>query len=121
MDYFTKWVEAEATETVTSKDVINFLIKVFARHGSPQVITTDNGPQFSSDMTKIFLDLYDVYVKFVTTYHPESNGLTENRNKEIGKLLRLLGKKNKDWDEILPSALWALRTAKHTTTNHSSF
>jgi thiamine phosphate synthase YjbQ (UPF0047 family) len=87
VDYFTKWVEAEATETVTSKDVINFLIKVFARHGSPQVITTDNGPQFSSDMTKIFLDLYDVYVKFVTTYHPESNGLTENRNKEIGKLL----------------------------------
>ena len=121
VDYFTKWVEAEATETVTSKDVINFLIKVFARHGSPQVITTDNGPQFSSDMTKIFLDLYDVYVRFVTTYHPESNGLTENRNKEIGKLLRLLGKKNKDWDEILPSALWALRTAKHTTTNYSSF
>jgi len=121
VDYFTKWIEAEATETITSKDVINFLIKVFARHGVPQIITTDNGPQFTSDMTKIFLDLYDVYVKFVSTYHPESNGLTENRNKEIGKLLRLLGKKNQDWDEVLPSALWALRTAKHSTTKHSSF
>jgi len=121
VDYFTKWVEAEPTENITSKDVIKFLINVFARHGVPQIITTDNGPQFSSDMTKIFLDLYDVYIKFVTPYHPESNGLVENRNKEIGKLLRLLGKKNKDWDEILPSALWALRTTKNSVTNHSSF
>ena len=64
---------------------------------------------------------YDVYVKFTSTYHPESNGLTENRNKEIGKLLRLLGKKHKEWDEILPSALWALRTTKNVVTNHSSF
>jgi len=121
VDYFTKWVEAEPTETITSKDVIKFLINLFARHGVPQVITADNGVQFTSDMTKIFLDLYDVYIKFTSTYHPESNGLTENRNKEIGKLLRLIGNKNQDWDEILPSALWALRTTKHTSTNHSSF
>ena len=121
VDYFTKWVEAEPTESITSKDVVKFLIKVFARHGVPQVITTDNGVQFTSDMTKVFLDLYDVYVKFVSTYHPESNGLTENRNKEIGKLLRLLGTENRDWDEVLPSALWALRTVKNSTTNHSSF
>ena len=121
VDYFTKWVEAEPTENVTSKEVIKFLINVFARHGVPQVITTDNGVQFTSDMTKIFLDLYDVYVKFSTTYHPETNGLTENRNKEIGKLLRLLSEKHKEWDEVLPSALWALRTTKNSVTNHSSF
>jgi len=73
-------------------------------------------------MTKIFLDLYDVYVKFITPYHPESNnGLVENRNKEIGKLLGLLGQKHKEWDEILPSALWALRTTKNSINNHSSF
>ncbi|KAG4084549.1 hypothetical protein H8356DRAFT_1355643 [Neocallimastix lanati (nom. inval.)] len=39
----------------------------------------------------------------------------------IGKLLRLLGSKNKDWDEVLPSALWALRTTKNKVTKHSSF
>jgi len=130
VDYFTKWVEAEATENITSLDVIRFLINVFSRHGTPQVITADNGVQFTSVMTKIFLDLYDVYIKFTSTYHPESNGLTENRNREIGKYLRLLGTKNRDWDEVLPSALWALRTAQHSvqalswftdarTSNHS--
>jgi len=121
VDYFTKWVEAEPTQTITSQDVIKFLINVFARHGTPQIITADNGAQFSSDMTKIFLDLYDVYIQFTTTYHPESNGLVENRNKEIGKLLRLLGTQNKDWDEVLPSALWALRTTKNSVTKFSSF
>jgi len=121
VDYFTKWVEAEPTENITAKDVIKFLINVFARHGVPQVITTDNGVQFTADMTKIFLDLYDVYVKFTSTYHPESNGLTENRDKEIGKMLRLLSKKHREWDEVLPSALWALRTTKNSVTNHSSF
>ena len=66
MDYFTKWVEAEPTENVTSKDVIKFLIYVFSRHGVPQTIATENGVQFNSDMTKMFLDLYDVYVRFST-------------------------------------------------------
>jgi len=94
---------------------------VFARHGTPQVVTTDNGPQFNSELTRIFLDLYDVYIHFSTTYHPETNGMTENRNREIGKYLRLLGQKEKDWDIVLPSALWALRTSRNTATKHSSF
>jgi len=50
VDYFTKWVEAEPTENITSQDVIKFLINVFARHGVPQVITTDNGVQFTSNI-----------------------------------------------------------------------
>jgi len=65
--------------------------------------------------------LYDVYIKFTVTYHPESNGLTENRNREIGKLLRLLASKEKEWDLVLPFALWALRTSKNSVTKYSSF
>ena len=109
VDYLTKWVEADPLSTIESKDVISFLMKVFARHGIPEVIVTDNGPQFCSDKTKAFLGLYGVLVQFVTVYHPESNGMVENRNKQIGKYLRLLCNKNtQNWDEILPSTLWAL-------------
>jgi len=75
----------------------------------------------SSDFTKLFLDLYDAYERFTSTYHPESNGLTENRNKEIGKYLRLQANKYQEWDELLPAALWALRTANNSTTKFSSF
>jgi len=122
VDYLTKWVEAEATASIESDDVISFLTRVFSRHGIPEVIITDNGPQFTSDKTKAFLDLYGVYVQYVSVYHPESNGMVENRNKEIGKYLKILcNNKVLTWDEMLPSALWALRTCKNETTKFSSF
>jgi len=74
----------------------------------------DDIPQFCSDKTKSFL-YYTEYM-FTSTYHPESNEEVENRNKEIGKYLRLLCNNNQGiWDDMLPSALWALRTCKNET------
>jgi len=58
VDYLTKWVEAEPTGTIDSNDVIFFLTKVFSRHGIPEILITDNDPQFRSEKTKAFLDLY---------------------------------------------------------------
>ena len=81
----------------------------------------DNGPQLNSDYTKIFLDLYGVYIHFVANYHPPSNGLVENRNREIGKQLRNFAGKNDEWDTLLPLALWAIRTAKSSVSGYSSF
>lgn len=119
--YFTKWVEAKPVSTVTAKDVVNFLIESFSRYGFPQVINTDNGRQFIADYNKIFMDLFDVYIQYVCPYHPESNGMVENRNREIGKFLRLLANEEMDWDELFPIALWALRTTKNDATGFSSF
>jgi len=121
VDYFTKWVEAEPTKTITSYDVISFLLKAFCRHGIPEIIVTDNGVQFTSDITKAFVDLYGSYIQFVATYHPESNGLTENRNREIGKLLRTLGEKEENWDTLLFPVLWALKNSTNSATGFSSF
>jgi len=121
VDYFTKWTEAKALVNTTSEDVMEFLIEVFSRHGLPQLVFMDNGVQFTSDYTKISLDLYDTYVHFVSIYHPESNGLVENKNREIGKQLRFLVEENQDWDKYLPLALWALRTSVSVITGFSSF
>jgi len=121
VDYLTKWVEAEPLEKIESDDIIKFLKMVFSRHGIPEILITDNGPQFISDKTKAFLDLHDVYVHYATTYHPATNGEVENRNREISKYLRLLGKMVDTWDETLYRALWALRTAKNEVTKFSSF
>jgi len=121
VDYFTGWVEAEPLKRIESKDFIKFLSTVFSRHGIPELLITDNGPQFISAQTKGFLDIYGIYMLPATPYHPETNGKVENRNKEIGKYLRLLSKKERQWDEILPSALWVLRTVKSEKTGFSSF
>ena len=121
VDYFTLWTEVEAYPSVTSQDVVDFLVNVFSRDRLPQIINMDNGPQLNSDYTKIFLDLYGVYIHFVASYHPPSNGLVENRNREIGKQLRNFAGKNDEWDTLLPLALWAIRTAKSSVSGYSSF
>lgn len=109
VDYLTIWVEAEPLKNAESDEVIKFLKMVFSRHGIPEILVTDNSPQFTSDKNKAFLDLYDVYVHYISTYHPASNGEVENKNKEICIYLLLIGERIEDWDETLYSALWALR------------
>ena len=43
VDYLTKWVEAESLKEIGSNDVIKFLKKVFAHHGVPELLITNNG------------------------------------------------------------------------------
>ena len=44
IDYFTKWVEAEALATITETTVQNFVWKnIVCRVGIPRTIISDNG------------------------------------------------------------------------------
>jgi len=110
-----------AIPNIKSEEVIKFLVEVIARHGPPELIITDNGSSFMSDITKMMIDLYGSWVHFVSPHHPQSNGMIENRNKEIGKMLRLLLEGEQEWDECLSSVLWALRTSKNSKTKFNSF
>ena len=48
-DYFSKWVEIEAYDSIKDKDVSKFIWKnIVCRFGIPQAIVADNGPQFDS-------------------------------------------------------------------------
>jgi len=121
VDYFTKWVEAKAIPNTKTEEVIKFLTEVISRHGPPEIIVTDNGSSFAADITKMMIDLYGSWVHFVSPHHPESNGMIENRNREVEKILRLLVENQSEWDEYLPFALWALRTTKISKTKFSCF
>jgi len=44
IDYFTKWVEAEALPTITEAKIQNFMWKnIICRFGIPRMIILDNG------------------------------------------------------------------------------
>jgi len=69
----------------------------------------------------MMIDLYGSWVHFIAPHHPQSNGMIENRNGEIGIILRLLITEEQEWNECLPSVLWALRTTKSSKSKFSSF
>ena len=55
IDYFTKWVEAEALATITKKNVHNFIWKnIICRYGIPRVLVLDNRKQFDNDVFRDF-------------------------------------------------------------------
>ena len=49
IDYFTKWVEAEALVTITEARIQNFVWKnIICKFGIPRMIISDNWRQFDS-------------------------------------------------------------------------
>lgn len=60
MDYFTKWVEAEAYERIREQKVEGFLWKyVICRFGISKEIVTNNGPQFIAQSLKDFCEGFE--------------------------------------------------------------
>ena len=55
IDYFSKWVEAEAYASIKDKDVTKFVWKnIICRFWIPQAIIADNGPHFDNIAFQLF-------------------------------------------------------------------
>ena len=104
VDYFTKWAEAEPLATITTKKVINFIVRNnICRFGLPHSIITDNGAQFDSAEFKNFCQRFHIHKKFSAVAHPQANGQVEAVNKVIKSILKKrLEKAGGKWvDEFL--------------------
>ncbi len=62
---------------------------VYAKHGMPQVVISDRGPQFVSKFMKELYRLLDITPNASTAWHPQTDGQTERVNQEIEKYLRI--------------------------------
>ena len=83
IDYFTKWVEAEALATITEAKVQNFVWKnIVYRFGIPRTIISDNGRHFDSHGFKSFCSSLGIKKK---KFIPRSSSgqWTEKSNKPI--------------------------------------
>ena len=68
-------------------DVINHLKSIFARHGIPNEVISDNGPQYSSQLFKQFAQDYHFTHKTGSPKFPQSNGEAERAVKTIKDIL----------------------------------
>ncbi|UYV73049.1 K02A2.6-like [Cordylochernes scorpioides] len=77
VDYFSKFPEIARLTDTKKESVIRKLKSVFARYGIPQIIMSDNGPQFNNYMFKKFEKDWDF--KHITSgpLHSKSNCLVE--------------------------------------------
>ena len=59
VDYFSRYPEVQKLSNTTSQGVITVLKTIFSRFGIPEIIVSDNGPQYSSTEFDEFTEAYD--------------------------------------------------------------
>jgi hypothetical protein len=87
-DYATKWVEAVALKKNDAKIIAKFLFEnIMCRFGCPLEFVSDRGIHFLN-MTKVYLtNYYMIKHRPTTPYNPKANGLTEQANGPLCKIL----------------------------------
>ncbi|UYV71623.1 hypothetical protein LAZ67_8003894, partial [Cordylochernes scorpioides] len=122
-DYYTKYAETKAVPEATVKEVSTFLIEhIFLRHGAPRFLISDRGSQFTSNLMKEVMKMCKVKHCFTTSYHPQTNGLTERLNRTLINMISMyVNTDQKNWDEILPFITHAYNTTIQETTGYSPF
>ena len=117
VDAHSKWIEADVVDSATSTGTIRKLRQMFATHGIPEIIVSDNGSVFTSKEFQQFAQMNGI--KHVTTapYHPASNGLAE----WAVQTLKMGLKKITDGtlEDRLARFLFQYRLTPHTTTGTS--
>ncbi|MCP8719654.1 MAG: reverse transcriptase domain-containing protein, partial [Asgard group archaeon] len=115
----SKYPDAIPVQNLSSKSVIQALIQIFSRSGYPKEIQCDLGRSFTSELTSEFFSKFGIKVYHSSVCHPQSNSVERLHStlKRVLKALCLEG--GQDWEENLPSALFALRTVSHESTGFS--
>ncbi|KAL2230407.1 UNVERIFIED_CONTAM: Gag-Pol polyprotein [Sesamum indicum] len=122
VEYFSKWVEAEAVSKITEREAISFIWKnIVCRFGIPRVLISDNGTQFQGRKITAWLQELKIQQNFTTVGHPQSNGQTEVTNRTILQHLKARLSSKKEWSDELPGVLWAYRTTPRTSTGETPF
>ena len=83
VDAFTKWPEVKAVSCTISKTIINILRDTFSTYGFPQILVSDNGPQFISTEFQNFCCENHIIDHKLPPYHPIINNLAENMVKSV--------------------------------------
>ena len=77
VDTFSKWLEVHITPSTSSEATIEKLRSIFATHGLPQSIVSDNATSFTSAEFKQFAQENGIHHITSAPYHPSTNGLAE--------------------------------------------
>ncbi|XP_057808571.1 uncharacterized protein LOC131023046 [Salvia miltiorrhiza] len=123
VDYFSKWVEAEAVAKIDEVTVERFIWRnICCRYGVPRIIVSDNGTQFTGQTIEDFCDRMDITQHFVSVAHPQANGQVELANRSICEgIKKRLNQSKRKWVEELDTVLWAYRTSPKTATREAPF
>ena len=123
VDAHSKWPEVIPTTTTTASRTIEELRKLFASHGLPEQLVSDNGPQFISDEFGEFMRSNGIRHIKSAPYHPARNGWVNGMAERFVQIFKqalraaLAEKKSISWK--LANFLLAYRSTPHALTGET--
>ena len=116
LDAYSRWLEVHCVPSTSSSATIKVLRRVFSIHGLPQQLVSDNGPGFTSNEFKQFMDQNGIRHSLTSPYHPRSNGLVE---RAVQTFKQAMKKMDGPIHVKLSRFLFSYRITPQTTTGHS--
>ena len=107
IDYFTKWVEAEALAIIIKKNVRSFFWRnIICRYEIPRILVSNNGKQFDNDSFRDFSSQLGIKNHYSSPAHLQANGQAEVTNQSLLKIIKTQLEGTKGiWPKKLPSVL----------------
>ena len=91
VDYYSRFIEIARLDRTTSEEIILQTKKIFARYGIPEVVVSDNGPQYSSEAYAAFAQQFQFEHVTSSPRYPQSNGEAERAVQTVKILLKKEG------------------------------
>uniref|UniRef100_A0A8C7WX74 Integrase catalytic domain-containing protein n=1 Tax=Oryzias sinensis TaxID=183150 RepID=A0A8C7WX74_9TELE len=77
VDYFSRYIEVAKLNVTSAATVIAAMKETFSRHGIPETVVSDNGPQYASEKFKDFAMEYGFVHITSSPRYPQANGEAE--------------------------------------------
>ncbi|XP_060085903.1 uncharacterized protein K02A2.6-like [Ylistrum balloti] len=88
VDYYSKYVDVEELPDATASATIRAMKRVFACHGIPKLLRSDNGPNFTSADFKTFCADYGIEHITSSPHFQSSNGEAERAIQTVKRIWR---------------------------------
>jgi hypothetical protein len=121
IDGYSCYPEIEIVPSTSAKCTIQAIEKIFATHGIPQTLKTDNGPPFQSAEFDQFAEEMGIQHHRVTPLWPEANGQAEAFMKSLGKHAKTSSISGRDWKRDLYKFLASYRSTPHSATGRTPY
>ncbi|XP_065174678.1 uncharacterized protein K02A2.6-like [Sycon ciliatum] len=88
IDYYSRFIEVLDMPSLSTARTVSHFKSLFARHGIPDSLTTDNGPQFTSAEFAQFASTYGFRHVTSSPLYPQANGMAERAVRTVKSLFR---------------------------------
>ena len=116
VDAYSKFPKVVKMSTTSAKATVTTLRDIFSRHGLPEIIVSDNGPQFTATEFEQFCTSNGLLHRTSAVYKPSTNGQAEHVVQILKSAIKQAHLTNADVATVIANHLLVYQTTPHSNT-----